>query len=64
MIDLGSKMILSLIVCHPFIVFWMSLAIMGEKKNINREKNYLPSVHKKSFSPKSAYLKFYVSISK
>ena len=57
-----SKMILSLIVCHPFIVFWMSLAIMGEK--INREKNYLPSVYKKSFSPKSAYLKFYVSISK
>ena len=25
-------MILSLIVSHPFIVFWMSLAIMGEKK--------------------------------
>ena len=31
MIGLGGKMILSLIVCHHFIVFWMSLAIMGGK---------------------------------
>lgn len=28
----------SLIVCHPFIVFWMSLAIMGEKKYHLTEK--------------------------
>ena len=38
MIDLGSKMILSLIVCHPFIVFWMSLAIMGKKKTLTEKR--------------------------